>query len=154
MQNQNDFKSFLNEVREYYKSIGSVQCPALNADVYFTSEGFHHLRFQSNLKERVIQEQRDKLSYLPQAVETITLSATIQEYRITLEPIGLKDSKGYRGMAKVEYYAFWAVLDKKVRVKAVIKQVENGQYNFWSLMPYWKSMNGHKVFWSGEIYND
>jgi len=145
------FKKLLSESKEFYQSIGKVKCPALNAEVYFTSEGFHHLRYDRSLKERSKLERRNKLSHIAAAVETIKLSSTIQDYRVTLETAGLKDAQGLRTIVKVHYYAFWAVLNKKTRVKAIVRQVENGQYNFWSVMPYWTEINGHKVFGSARM---
>jgi hypothetical protein len=152
-----NYKELLTNSKAFYQGIGSIPCPALKADVHFTAEGFHHLRYDKSLKERKKPERRNKLSSIPAAVETIKLSATIQEYRSILEPVGLKDAKGFRSMAKVHYFGFWAVLDynkKTTRVKAIVRQVENGQYHFWSVMPYWTEKNGHKVFGSVKLQDE
>ncbi len=148
------FKKLLSNAREQYNKIGAIQCPALNAKVHFTAEGFHHLRYDSKLKERKKLERRNKLCNILSAAETIKLSSTIQEYRTTLEPVGFIDVKGFRKMVKVHYYAFWAVLKKKTRVKAIIRQIESGQYNFWSVMPYWTEINGRKVFGSIKLRDE
>jgi hypothetical protein len=157
MENTDNYKDLLATSKLYYSTIGSIHCTALKSDVYFTSEGFHHLRYDSSLKERKKPERRNKLSSIPAAVETIKLSSTIQEYRCILEPVGLKDFKGYRTMVKVHYFGFWAVLDynkRTTRVKAIVRQVNNGQYHFWSVMPYWTELDGLKVFGSVKMQDE
>lgn len=157
MESTENYKSLLANSKLYYAAIGSVHCTALKADVHFTAEGFHHLRYDGSLKERKKPERRNKLSSIPVAVETIKLSATIQEYRCILEPVGLKDSKGYRAVTKVHYFGFWAVLEynkRTTRVKAIVRQVDGGQYHFWSVMPYWTEINGHKVFGSVKLQDE
>jgi len=37
----------------------------------------------------------------------------------------------------VEYYEFVAVTED-VRVKVIVKQIEEGKRYFWSIIPYWK----------------
>ena len=37
----------------------------------------------------------------------------------------------------VNYYEFIAVI-KRNRVKVIVKQIENGQKFFWSIIPFWK----------------
>lgn len=155
MEPTDSYKKLLSEARELYDSVGKISCPALG-DVYFTSEGFHHLRYESSVnnkpgKERSKLERRNKLSHINFAIETLKCSTTIQEYRLLLEPVGLKDSKGFRAMANVHYYAFWAVLNKRTRVKVIVKQIENGKLIFWSVMPYWVLIKGQKIFGSAKL---
>lgn len=148
------YKDLLEKSKLFYNSIGSIHCPAFKAEVHFNAEGFHHLRYDTKLKERSKPERRNKLSSIPSAVETIKLSSTIQEYRCILEPVGLKDSHGYRQTVKVHYFGFWAVLHQRTRVKAIVRQIENGQYNFWSVMPYWGQLNEHKIFGSEKLRDE
>lgn len=37
----------------------------------------------------------------------------------------------------VTYYEFIAVVDK-IRAKIIVKQIDNGEKFFWSIIPYWK----------------
>lgn len=136
---QNDaFKKLKGEAKAYYDSIGEAFCPAFNAQVHFTSDGFHHLRYDSKRRERTKLEQRNKLCHVKEALQTIIKTSTIQEYREELEPVALKDSKGFRKMRKVRYYGFWAVLKNNTRFKTIVRQeYEDGPYQFWSVMPYW-----------------
>ena len=64
MLNHEEFKRLKNEAEAYYKSVGKVKCPALNAEVNFTSDGFHHLRYDNTRAERSKNEQKNKLRYL------------------------------------------------------------------------------------------
>lgn len=82
--------------------IGSVFSPALKAEVYFNSDGFHHLRYDGHRSERSKKVQQNKFRFLPQAVEIIKKSTTIQEYRTGLCPVGKANSSGFRKTAKVE----------------------------------------------------
>jgi hypothetical protein len=133
------FKQLREEARKLYDSIDKVKSPALNADVLFRAEGFHHLRYGSNNfgKERKKPEMRNKLANIDKAVIILKKSTTVQEYRCYTEPVGLKNSHGFRGMEKVHYYGFWAILEDKTRYKVIVRQVGAGEYNFWSVMPYW-----------------
>jgi len=134
-----DFKELKQKVREFYRSIGKVKCPALDADVFFTSDGFHHLRYDNNRSERSKEEQRNKLSCLKEAVDIISRSTTIQEYRTTIEAVGKPDRSGFRKTTTVEFYAFSAITDadRSRRFRVIVKKIGSGNYHFWSLMPEW-----------------
>jgi len=34
------------------------------------------------------------------------------------------------------FYEFVAILDE-IRVRVIVKQIDGGQYIFWSIIPYW-----------------
>lgn len=142
-----DYKQIKQKAEEFYKQIGSVKCPALKADVYFTSDGFHHLRYDNSRSARKIKEQMNKLRYLKPAVEVIKKSATIQQYRVNLQPVGKPGRDGFRKTSLAEYYGFAAIVDlqKRLRVRAVVRKVGDGQFHFWSLMPDWKQVQLNSV---------
>lgn len=152
------FKELKQQAKEYYHSLDKIKCPALDDYVIFNSEGFHHLRYNSSLSERSKFEQRNKFAYLPEAVEIIKKTTTIQEIREFLEPVGLKDQSGFRKTVKVTYYAFWAMHQRNIRIKVIVRKIEDGQYSFRSLMPYWfeKKINGKLIryFSSPKIQTD
>jgi hypothetical protein len=164
MQPSDSFSQLSQEAKKYYDSLEPVSCPALKADVVFNSDGYHHLRYSSRTRSsRTKAEKRNKLAYLPKAVETLKCSHTIQESRTFMEPVGTADKNGLRSVVPVTYYGFWAILDNegggKVRVKAIVRQVSNSpQYSFWSVMPYWveKIVNGKstRYFASRAISDD
>jgi len=63
-----------------YRKWSSCFCPALKEYVYFTSDGFHHLRFEVTGRARSIKEQMYKMGLLPLAIPVIK-NATQIEYR-------------------------------------------------------------------------
>lgn len=141
MEVNDQFKELELNAEDFYKKIGKVLCPALNAEVVFNSDGFYHLRYNGARKKRSKQEQRNKLAYLPEAVELLKKSSMVQEYRESMEPIGTTDSKGFKKMIKVGYHAFYGILERpagKIRLKVIVKEVCNSrQFYFKSVMPYW-----------------
>jgi len=62
---KNSYRNKFFAAKEYYKSIGAIQCPALNNElVYFRRDGFEHL-IRKDRKIRPIPDQlrRFKLLY-------------------------------------------------------------------------------------------
>jgi hypothetical protein len=144
------FRQLLLEAKTFYDSVEKVYCPALNAEVIFNSDGFHHLRYNSSRSQRSKPEQRNKLAYLKEAVEVLKKSSTVQDYRECYRPLGTPDRSGFRKMVRVEFFAFWAVIGdvkKMIRIRVVVRRINGVQYHFWSDWPYWKEkiINGQKV---------
>ena len=52
-----DLKKLVEKQKNFYKGVVSVFCPILNNTVYFTSDGFNHLLYESNRMPRKIGEQ-------------------------------------------------------------------------------------------------
>jgi len=149
------FKELRNKASEFYDSIDKVDCPALKQKVVFGSDGFHHLRYNASRSERSKPVQRNKLSYLEEAVSILKKTTTLQEFRDFNEPAGLRDASGFRRMCVVSYYGFWAVISRRIRLKVIVKQIDGGQFSFWSIMPYWseKIIGGkkEKIFGSDHL---
>jgi hypothetical protein len=151
MEIDSEFKKLEKEADAFYNSIKKVHSPALNADIIFNSDGLYHLKYNGSRKKRSKPEQRNKLAYLPEAVDLLRTSTTIQEYREVLEQVGTPDSKGYRTMIKVGYYAFYGIIQRqsgKIRLKVIVRGVPNsGNFYFKSVMPYLteKLVNGKVV---------
>ena len=135
-----EFFKIRDKADAFYKNLGKIRCRALEADVHFTSDGFHHLRFDGTRAERAKNVQRTKLLCLEEAADVVRRSSTIQEYRCALQPIGKPDLQGLRVTKKVEYFGLTAITDivKLRRVNVVIRRVGDGNYHFWSVMPQWK----------------
>lgn len=138
--NLEEFRKIRDSAEIFYKSIGSIKLPALNVDVFFTSDGFHHLQFDGTRAERTKHVQKNKMLCLSEAVMVIKKSATIQEYRVHLQPVGKRDKRGFRPAKRVEYYALHAITDfnKLRRIIVVLRRVGGGNLHFWSVMPSWK----------------
>ncbi len=139
--------------REYVESrfdeIKSVYCPALESDVFFNSDGLHHLRYDCNRSERKKKAQLNKFRYFDDAVEIIKKTTTIQEYRSGICPVGKCDRSGFRKTKTVEWFGLFAIISilKRIRIMVVVRRIGegSGEYHFWSLIPYWKLSNNKRV---------
>lgn len=112
-----------------YKKIVSVDCPILGDNVYFTSEGFNHLLYESYGHPRNINEQYMKLKCLPNAPQVIKKCIHISEIRKVKRRVKkkLKDAIHYELVHEVSP-------DKKIRV--IIEKIGTGKYKFMSIMPH------------------
>jgi hypothetical protein len=146
-----------NEKKEKAVAIFSAQkeihSPYFGQKIILNSDGFHHLQFSSR-KERNKSEQLLKFGLLPQALEIIRKSGTVQEYRPpVLMPVGKKSAKGEVSMKNVEYWGMIAIIGK-YKVRTVLRRVGNGNITFWSVMPYSKIKNGQQKKLFGEGIED
>ncbi|CAN5720578.1 hypothetical protein BH11PAT2_BH11PAT2_08490 [soil metagenome] len=135
-----DYKKYevaLHGCQNFYASIKSVYCPFFGHNITFNADGLHHLRFSGG-RERSKGEQLLKFSLLQEYVlNVLEYSGTVQEYRQV--PIQL--SKG-RHTKKITYstsYTYWAFVaivgvNRKERVKIIVRQHKNGIPHFWSIM--------------------
>lgn len=153
--NNRKYNKLRKETELKFKGIKYVHNPALNANIEFTSDGFHHLRYDGCRKERRKKTQMHKFRCFDDAVKIIKRTTTIQEYRRSICPIGKPDKSGLRRTKTVEWFAFWAITNfsKKIRVKVVIRRIggDAGKYHFWSVMPYWNVCGRNKIIGSKEI---
>lgn len=135
-----NFAKAKKEAEALYFSVEKLRCPALQEDIYFSSDGFHHLQFDGTRSERTKTVQKNKMLCLKEAIDILRKTTTIQEYRTSIQPVGKSDSKGYRQTKEVYYYAFHAITDfRRIRrINIVVKKIGNGHYHFWSVMPSWK----------------
>jgi len=135
-----EFSKIKIRAETFYHSIIKVRCPALIADVHFSSDGFHHLQYDGTRAERTKLVQKNKMLCLQEAVDIIRKTTTIQEYRTSLQPIGKANKNGLRPTKLVAYYAFHAITDftKLRRINIVIRRIGEGNYHFWSVMPSWR----------------
>jgi hypothetical protein len=132
------FKKVLVEAEVHYKTIEAVHCPYFNKKVTFNSDGFHHLRYKVAGSEREKPAQMYKFSLLQGAVEIVSSSGTLQQYRKQWGAVGRKkNSDGSREMKEIEYFAFEGILGEgssMMRIKVIIRKVGNGEPHFWSVM--------------------
>lgn len=143
--NDIDIEKF-NKVKEvaesFYKNIGEIFCPYFKENVIFNAKGFEHLKFKTKNHARSQKDQFMRFKLLHLAPKVISLSRTIQ---------GISHTKNFeyvRSNARTEtvlidvsYYEFIAILDdeqNKKRIRVVIKQIQNSQKYFWSIIPFWK----------------
>lgn len=120
-----------------YKSLDCIKSPYLKKDVCFNSQGLEHLKFKRIRQSRAQQDQYMRFKLLHLAPKVIEKSSTLQ---------GVMETKSFEKvrrhgrtdniMREVTYYEFIAVIDK-VRVKVIIKEVQDSQPIFWSIIPFW-----------------
>ena len=123
------FKKLKKETEIYYKKVGSIYCPALKSDIVFNSNGFVHLKYNSNRGERSKIIQKNKFVFLKDSIRVLKKTTTLQEYRRMIIKKNI-----------VEWFGFFAVIDfkNKIRIKVIVRRLgaENGKYHFWSVMPF------------------
>ena len=114
-----------NKQRAFYKSIVSVFCPILNDTVYFTSEGFNHLLYESNRKPRNINEQFLKLkclTYAPVVIQKCTLVSETRQIK-----------KRVKGKSGVHYELAYEV-SRGNNIRVIIEKIGMGKHRFLSVM--------------------
>lgn len=153
-----EFKKLKNEIENEYQSIGSIYSPALKAEIFFNSNGWHHLRYDQNRSERSKIIQKNKLIFFKDALRTLKKATTIQEYRRISSPIGDPDEKGFCKTSTTEWFAFWAIISfiKKIRIRVIVRRVgeDDGVFHFWSVMPFWSLRRRNRVIGSIELEDE
>lgn len=111
--------------RQKYRSIGSVKCPALeNEMVYFGRSGFNHLlRKGKRLRDGQVQWKR--LSLLQFAPYILKMAKQYETHTVTNDPIHPKKL--------INYWTFvrYGLLERKITL--VVRQIENGKKEFYSI---------------------
>jgi hypothetical protein len=146
-----EFQDLKAKSEDFYKSITEIYCPYFREKISFNARGLEHLKFTRIGKARLEKDQfmRFKLIYL--APEILKLSHTVQGILETkrFERIRVKNRTDTL-LKSVNYFEFIAVI-KRNRVKVIVKQIENGQKFFWSIIPFW-GMNTdtmNRILYSG-----
>lgn len=121
----------------FYETIDSVNCPYLKGKVHFNASGLEHLKFKRIRKARPRQDQYMRLKLLHLAPEVLKMSHTLQGIWETKQFERIRvHSRTESILKEVTFYEFVAVLEK-VRVKVIVKRIENGSPVFWSIIPHW-----------------
>ena len=156
LKDEQDFEKVRTDAETFYATIGETHCPYFNEKISFNAPGLKHLKFKSDKVARSHTEQYARLKLLAFAPQVISLSRTVQGIWHTkhFERIRMH-SRTDTVLKLVSYYEFIAVLEN-VRVKVIVKQVDDGEKFFWSIIPYWKidSVNSRRVLHSGNPESD
>jgi hypothetical protein len=136
--------------------VKEVHCPYFKEKVAFNAKGLEHLKFKGNRQARSHQDQYIRFRLISLAPKILESSHTLQgmsERRVFEK----EKTHGHwqSTMRPVTYYEFVAVV-KDIRVRVIVKQVEDGPKYFWSIIPFWKSdkLNGNRVIHSGKPETD
>lgn len=132
-----DLEKIKSDSKEYYRTLESIVCPALNETITFKSVGFNHIIYQKANHERERSSQVLRFKLLPLAVKLIGLSTTYQEYekiiqKLTIERHGVKIHQNKR----VIFWGLIAIINNR-KIKVILRKVGNGDIHFWSIIPSW-----------------
>lgn len=151
-----DFEKVRIDAEMFYNTIGEVRCSYFSEKISFNAAGFKHLLFKSDKVARPRSDQYARLKLLNLAPQVLLLTKTVQGIwkKKCFERIRTH-SRTDIILKPVSYYEFIAVLDN-VRIKVIVKQIEDGQKFFWSVIPYWKidSINSRRILHSGNPEDD
>ena len=131
------FKNVKTKGEDLYKSIGEIYCPYLKEKVSFNTKGLEHLKFKKHEKSRSEKDQYMRFKLIHLAPEVLKVSHTVQGILETkkFERIRMKNRTD-TVLKPVSYFEFIAVI-KRNRVRIIVKQIENSQKFFWSIIPFW-----------------
>ncbi len=140
MQDISNYDKIREDAHNFYQTIGAIHCPALNNElVRFTAEGFNHLIFKGRRRERSKNDQITKFKLLTKAKTVLELTTTYQEYDESYTTTRKKRfKKTVDETATVKYWGFVAII-QNFRVKIIVRQIGNGQKQFWSVIPAWRT---------------
>jgi len=140
MQDVSNYEKIREDARQFYQTIDNIRCPALgHQPIHFTSEGFNHLIYKGNRKERDKSVQIMKFKLLSKAVELIKITTTYQEYDESLTTIRRERFKKIvHESATVRYWGFVAII-RDYRIKVIMRSIGNGQKHFLSVIPAWST---------------
>lgn len=160
MNNIEIFEKVKQAAEEHYNNLNSVLCPYLKSRVNFNVKGLNHIKMKSWNRARLISDQYLRLKFLKLVPEVLKDAGTLQEIKEAKHFERIKNVGKWQNAIKlVVYYGFVAII-KKVKIKIIVKQVENNQPYFWSVIPFWKNRQDElcqkikKVFHEGDPEND
>ena len=119
--------------KNFYKKIGSILSPALdNQYIFFNNTGFNHLIRKLSIRSR--NEQKRRFLLLPKVESILKNPKAIVVYRKEEKKILIKRKKvKVLKESIIHYWTFVHFTDSK-RIKVVIRQINNGSKNFYSVM--------------------
>jgi hypothetical protein len=120
---------------EYYRTLGRVRSPALNHEwVAFNSKGICHILYKAAHNTPEIVERLFCLQYAKAIIED---SEAEIEYRCLNDKEYLKENGNYRLCQVVsQYWTFKKGVAPELIIKVVVRQVEQGQKHFYSIMAH------------------
>lgn len=136
------FNQIKYDAENFYNKIGTVYCPYFSSQINFNTKGLDHLIFKSWNRTRSISDQFSRFRHLTLVPEVIKNSKTLQGFWSTqkFERIKKKDGSWQQILKLITYYEFIAVMEShgsKIRVKVIVKQIDDGDKFFLSVIPFW-----------------
>lgn len=131
------FEAVKDKGERFYQKIGQVYCPYFKEKVSFNAQGLEHLKFKQRGKARNLEDQYMRLKLIAFAPMILGVSTTLQGLLRTNVFERVKVYHRFDTVLKsVNYYEFIAIIEK-FRVKILVKQIEDGEKFFWSIIPFW-----------------
>lgn len=138
-----EYEKVRDDTRSLYNDAKPVYSPALNENIYFTSEGFNHLIFKAPRKERDRSSQMMRFKLVPRAIRLIEHANTFQEFEETIREFEVKTRKKRVKKSKsVRYWGIIAIFEGR-KIKIILRKIGEGQMHFWSVIPSWTT-NKHR----------
>lgn len=144
-----NFDEIIEKGESLYKTFSLVHCPYFESEIHFNAQGLEHLKFKRRGQARSRHDQYMRFKLLKFAPEVLKLSRTVQ---------GIWETKHFERvrvynrtdtiLKQVIYYEFIAILNQ-IRIKVVVKQIDNREKFFWSIIPFWginKTTKKRKMF--------
>ncbi|MBI5004070.1 hypothetical protein HZC00_03175 [Candidatus Kaiserbacteria bacterium] len=151
-----NFDEVATRAEALYRSIEPVRCPYLDEVVHFNAHGLEHLKFKRRGKARSRHDQYMRFKLLHLVPEVLRLSRTLQGVWETkhFERVRVH-SRTETTLQQVTFFEFIAIMEKK-RVKVIVKQIENGERFFWSIIPFWgvDKERGQRKLYAGNPAED
>ncbi len=138
MDDLSNYEKLKDDAQKFYNDIRGIFSPALNNQVYFSSEGFNHIIFKKSRSEREKTSQMLRFKLLPIAKKLIEKSTTYQEFEETIKEFEVKTfKKRIRKSRPVKYWGVIAIIDGR-KIKVILRKIgDNGAIHFWSVLPAW-----------------
>lgn len=132
------FEEIKTKCEAFYRELIEIYCPYFQEKIHFNAKGLEHLKFKKKNFARSREDQYIRLKLLYLAPEVLKLSKTVQGISHTKSFEFVRSSaRTEQKLLPVSYYEFIAVL-KDVRVRIIVKQIEEAPKFFWSIIPFWK----------------
>lgn len=149
-----EFDAVKSEAEEFYKNIGDVPCPYLNATVSFNAKGLDHIKMKRWNHSRNERDQFVRLKLLHLAPAILKKSHTLQglDQGNRMERVKI-NSRWESRMVLVSYHEFIGILSG-CRLRIVVKKIGDSPYYFWSIVPYWKQGDYRKKMFEGDPEED
>jgi len=154
--NEKDFDEVKKNAEHFYASIGEIYCPYLREKIPFNVKGLKHLKFKTDRRARLRNDQYARLKLLHLAPQILKESHTLQGvWKTKLFEMIKINSRWEHIMKEVTFYEFIAVLDS-IRAKVIVKEIYGGEKHFWSVIPYWgiDKKNRKRILHSGDPEHD
>jgi hypothetical protein len=130
MQTESEYCARLKaQTKALYGAVISVFCPYFNEAVIFSSEGFHHLQYDSSGSERTKKAQIRRYKAFPLAPFVLSQAGTVQQYRTDI-----------RAMKHIRDWCFVALVTSTpghfIELKIIVRKIGSGRLKFCSVMPF------------------